>query len=212
MIDPITTIAAVGAVKKTDEALGVIGKLLGKLRAQPDIAAVKLSAALDEIVKTYRAVDQAFDIYVSLAVDENALTTRSQELLAIAGGSLSVQVEEGRGNSSKISNIYQIHLKRWFARVFNQEEQLELEMTFVWGGGLADVDNSLFSVLTNLAMQLENEAKDVLELVIENRSDEARQSVLRTYRVLAPVQRAMAETMQRMFALKDSFIKIAETT
>jgi len=28
----------------------------------------------------------------------------------------------------------------------------------------------------------------------------------------ASVQRAMAETMQRMFALKDSFIKIAETT
>ena len=62
MVDPLTAIAA---VKQADEALGVIGKLLAKLRAQPDIAAVKLSAALDEIVKTYRVVDQAFNAYAS---------------------------------------------------------------------------------------------------------------------------------------------------
>jgi hypothetical protein len=209
VVDPLTAIAA---VKKVDEALGLIERLLAKLRAQPDIAAVKLSAALDEIVKTYRAVDQAFNTYASLVIDENALTTRSQELLTIAGGSLGVQVEEGRGNCSKIYNIYQDHLKRWFERAFNKEEQLAIEMAFIWPDGLSDVDNTLFRELTNLAMQLENEAKDVLELVIEKRHDQARQSVLRTYRALAPVQQAMAQAMQRMFALKNAFIQIAETT
>jgi hypothetical protein len=52
-------------VKSTDEALGVIGKLVAKLRPQPDVAAVKLSAALNEIVKTYRVVDEALTAYAS---------------------------------------------------------------------------------------------------------------------------------------------------
>jgi hypothetical protein len=208
VIDPLTAIAA---VKSTDEALGVIEKLLGKLRAQPDIAAVKLSAALDEIVKTYRIVDQAFTAYGSLAIDEDALTTRSQEVLTIAGGSLGVQVEEGRGSSFMIYNIYQKHLKRWFERAFNQEEQLAIERAFISSGGLGDADGSLFYQLANLVKQLEDEAKDVLALVIEH-PDQARRSVWQTYTMLLPVQQAMAQAMQQMFKLKNEFIQIAETT
>jgi hypothetical protein len=165
-VDPLTAIAA---VKQADEALGVIAKLLAKLRAQPDIAAVKLSAALDEIVKVHRVVDQALNAYASLAIDKDVLTTRSQELLTIAGGSLGVQVEEGRGSCSEIGNIYQEHLKRWFERAFNQEEQLSIERAFTWPGGLGDADDTLFCELTKLVKQLGNEAKDTLALVIEKR-------------------------------------------
>jgi hypothetical protein len=209
VVDPLTAIAA---VKQADEALGVIERLLAKLRAQPDIAAVKLSAALDEIVKTYRAVDQAFNAYASLAIDKDALTTRSQELLTIAGGSLGVQVEEGRGNCSKISHIYQAHLKRWFEKAFNQEEQLAIERAFIWPGGLGDADDVLFSELTRLVKQLETQARDTLALVIEKGPDQARQAVLHTYMTLAPVQQAMAQAMQQMFRLKNQLIQIAETT
>jgi hypothetical protein len=209
VVDPLT---AVAAVKQADEALGVIEKLVVKLRAQPDIAAVKLSAALDEIVKTYRVVDQALNAYASLAIDKDALTTRSQELLTIAGGSLGVQVEEGRGSCSKIGNIYQEHLKRWFERAFNQEEQFAIEKAFIWPGGLGDADDILFCELTKLVKQLESEAVDALALVIEKRPDEARQSVLRTYMTLVPVQQAMAQAMQQMFKLKNQLIQVAETT
>jgi hypothetical protein len=111
MVDPATALAA---AKQIDEAVGVIEKFLGKLRAQPDIAALKLSAALDEIVKTYRALDEALNKYASLALDEDALTTRSEVLIATAGGNLAVHVEEGRGHCHEIANIYSRHLKRWF--------------------------------------------------------------------------------------------------
>lgn len=209
MVDPITAIAA---VKQADEALGVIEKLLGKLRAQPDIAAVKLSAALDEIVKTYRVVDQALNAYASLAIDTDALTIRSQELLIIAGGSLRVQLEEGRGSCAKIGNIYREHLKRWFERAFNQEEQLTIEKAFIWPGGLGDIDDTLFYELTRVVEQLENEAKDTLALVIEKHHDQAQQSVLQTYIALAPIQQAIAQAMQQMFRLKTQLIEVAETT
>jgi hypothetical protein len=207
--DPFTAIAA---VKSADEALGVIGKLAAKLRAQPDVAAVKLSAALDEIVKTYRVVDQALTAYASLAIDENALTARSQELLSIAGGSLGVQVEEGRGSCSKISNIYQVHLKRWFERVFNQEEQSAIERAFIWPGGLGDADDTLFLELSKLVEQLENDAKDVLALIMGKSHDQARQRIWQAYITLLPVQQAIAQAMQQMYKLKNEFIEIAKNT
>src|SRR5829696_6033644 len=103
MVEPASALAA---AKQIDEAVGLIAKLLGKLRAQPDIAALKLSAALDEIVKTYEVLDRALTAYGSLAMDEGALTSRSQELLSVAGGSLGVRVQEGLGSCHEIRNIY----------------------------------------------------------------------------------------------------------
>jgi len=204
--------AALAAAKQIDEGLGLIAKLLGKLRAQPDMAAVKLSAALDEIVKTYRAVDEAFTGYVSLAIDKDALTGGSQRLLSIAGGRLGVQVAEGLGHCSEIGNIYAKHLKRWFEKALNGEEQKQMEQLFIWPGGLADADETLFRALAGLADQLGNDARDVLHHVMQNDQGEARSSVLRTYAELAPVQQAMAKGMQSLFSLKNSFVQIAGTT
>ena len=205
MVDPAS---ALGAVKQFDEAVGLIEKFLGKLRAQPDIAALKLSAALDEIAKTYRALDEAFTEYVSLALDQDALTTRSRELLIITGGSLKVRVSEGRGHCGQISNIYWQHLRRWFEKAFNRGEQAQIEEVFV---RLGNADTDLFHDLINLADQLTVDSKDVLTLVMQHHEEEARKHVLHTYKKLASVQHAMAQGMQRMFALKDTFYQIART-
>lgn len=199
--------AALAAAKQVDEAIGLIEKLLGKLRAQPDIAALKLSTALDEIVKTYRALDEALNMYGSLALDEDALTANSRELLAIAGGSLAVQVEDGRGHCHQISNIYWKHLRRWFEKAFNRDEHDQMEALFT---RLGDADDDLFAALSGLAEQLGSDAKDVLALVIKKEEDKGRQRVLQTYGELAPVQQAMARGMQRMFALKGTFIQISK--
>jgi hypothetical protein len=98
---------------------------------------------------------------------------------------------------SKIGHIYQEHLKRWFERAFNQEEQLAMERAFIWPGGLGDADDTLFSELTKLVKQLENEAKDTLALVNEKRPDQAQQSVLRTYMTLPPVRKQWLERCSR---------------
>jgi hypothetical protein len=212
MVEPASALAA---AKQIDEAVGLIAKLLGKLRAQPDIAALKLSAALDEIVKTYEVLDQAFTTYGNLAIDEGALTSKSQELLSIAGGSLGVRVQEGRGSSHEIRNIYNSHLRRWFERAFNRDEQKQIEYVFIGPNGLGWADDTLFQALTSLALQLKDDAQGVVALVMsdtENREAKARESVRQTYFTLAPVQQAMAQSMQRMFELKNAFIQVAETT
>ena len=43
-----------------------------------------------------------------------------------------------------------------------------MERAFTWLGGLGDADDILFSELTKLVKQLENEAKDTLALVIKS--------------------------------------------
>jgi hypothetical protein len=207
-VDPV---AALAAVQKADEALSLIAKLMAKLRAQPDAAALKLSAALDEIAKTYEVVDRAFSSYAALAIDDGALSTRSFELLSIAGGGLSVRVKDGRGDCNKINNIYQTYLRRWFERALNPTEQLAMEQAFIWPDGLSDADDTLFRHLTDLAGQLQSDATAVLDLVYDKRLEEARASIWLTYLTLRPVQEAMGQSLQRMLELKNDLILLTGT-
>lgn len=209
VLEPMTAMAA---VKTTDEALGVVARLVSKLRARPDVAALKLSMALDEIVKTYTVVDSTFATYASLAIDPDALTQRSQELLSIAGGALRVQVDQGRGNCHNIYVIYDTYLKKWFSRVLNPQEQREIERVFLGPNALADADNTLFQQLGELADELSADAKLVLNMVYEGKHSEARERVWSTYQALEPVQSAITKSTRTLIKLKDEFGQLARAS
>lgn len=51
--------AAIKAAEELHKSIGLIGKLVGKLKTQPDLAAQKLGQALGEIAKTLQAVDNS---------------------------------------------------------------------------------------------------------------------------------------------------------
>lgn len=209
MVDPLT---ALGAVKTTDEALGVVARLIGKLRARPDVAALKLSMALDEILKSYAVVDSAFTSYASLAIDPDGLTKSSRELLSVAGGGLRVQVDQGRGDCYKIFLIYDNYLKKWFSKVLNRDEQREMERAFLGPGALADVDGTLFRQLGELADELSSDAKLVLDLVFEEKYPQARKRVWTTYQTLEPLQSAIVESTRTLITLKDEFGQLARAS
>lgn len=204
----VDSASALAAAKEIDEAAGLIQKLVGRLRAQPDIAAVKLSVALDEVLKTYRVVDEAIAMYVSLAIGKDALEANSQQLVSLAGGGLTVHVTEGRGHCHEIDRIRWQHLNRWFERAFNKQEQLQMEEAF---DTLGNADAGLFERLTNVADQLTTDSAGLVDLVIEGRVDEARAHVRATHRTLRDVQRAMAQGTVRLSELKDQFMDMAAT-
>ena len=52
-------IAAAKSAQKVDQAVGLVAKMIGKLKAQPDIAAQKLGQPLEEIAKTLQVFDSA---------------------------------------------------------------------------------------------------------------------------------------------------------
>jgi hypothetical protein len=214
MTEPVT--AVVGAaqlansvVKGAEESISTIRRLVERLRAQPDMAALKLSAAIDEVMKTYQAVDGAITSYGSLALDTDALTTRSRELLAIAGGSLEVEVENHRGHSQAIREIYDKYLFRWFDKVFNQTELQEMEAAFYGPNGLANADHNLFAELLNVAESLTAAASTVVPLAMAGDVDRARREIVDSYLALTPLQQAMAKSMRQMAALKNDFLELA---
>lgn len=203
MID-ITT--ALGAVKTMDDALGVIGKLVSKLRAQPDLAAFKLAEALDEVGKTWQLMDKAITDFLKLGIDEDALKEGSEVLLRIEGGGLLAEVKNGIGHCHVIGNIYEKYLDRWFERVLKGKDLDSIRAVF---DGLSYADVDVFYVMEMVARQLQTEANGVLDMVIEGKTNEARKRVLAMRKELGPLRLGMSETLQKLYSLKGDFIKIS---
>lgn len=212
MPDPVTLLAsaevASGVVKATEESVSIISRLVGALRAQPDLAATQLSAVLDEVLKTYQAVDGAIARFGSLAVGD-ALASRSEDLLSMAGGSLESEVENRRGHSSDIRNIYDKYLFRWFEKVFNSAEMEAMTEAFHGPNGLANADLGLFTRLTEVVGALRREAYEIAPLVLAEDFDGAKRRIVESYLTLAPLQQEMADAMVGMARLKNDFIDIA---
>jgi hypothetical protein len=203
MVDPVS-VSALKAIDELDKAVGLIGRLLSKLRAQPDLAALRLSAALDEIAKTYLAVSTAISTYIGVDPAEPAARGQVQ---AIANHDLDWVVEQGRGHCHAIMNIYERYLRRWFEQVLDPNEQREYRDVFY---ELSGADSALFERLTGMVFQLADDAAITLQYILEDDPDQATQHIKATFKTLAPTQRALSQGMVEIYRLKNEFIQIAE--
>ena len=194
---------AVKAAEELDKAVGIIAKLVSKLKGQPDLAAQKLAQALGEVAKTLQVVDNAATEFLSLGIDEGALEKNSKRLLDIDGGRLSAEVERGRGHCHIIGEIYWKYLDRWFQRVFQENEYDSVRTVFM---DLGNADNDLFRDLASVASKLEEEAGHVLNLVVEGDNGQGRARVLSALPVLRPLRRTMSKTMQTLYAMQSDFV------
>lgn len=213
LTDPLTALGvaaqvASDVVKGASASISVIRGLVEKLRAQPDLAAMKLSAAISEVMVTYQAVEGAITRYGGLALDTDALTTRSRDLLTIAGGGLEVEVEDRRGHSREIRYIYDEYLHRWFERVFNAEDLQAMRNAFYGPDGLANADSGLFTRLADVAANLTVCATEAVDLAATGDHDGARNGILTSYLVLAPLQRDLSVSMRNMAQLKNDFVDL----
>lgn len=204
----IEAAAALESVKKVDEALGVIGKLMAKLKAQPDQAASKLADALKEVNKTWLVVDDAITNYLKLGLDKDAFDTGSGVLLKIQGGRLLVDVENGRGHCHIIGNIYDNYLHRWFDRVLNAAELASMNKVFT---DLRQADDNVFNAMEVFARQLQTEATEVLNIFAAGDVSGAKARVLASIKELTPLQLGLSESLQKLYRLRGEFIKISGT-
>ncbi len=198
--------AAVKSATTIESAVGSIAKIAGKLKTQPDIAAQKLAGALGEIAKTLLVVDQATSEYLSLGIDEGALTKNSKLLLDIDGGSLRTQIASGRGHCLVIDNIYRRYLDKWFVRVLSPEEYASVYAVFQ---NLGNADLDLFKDMEELGTKLEREASAVLQLVVNSDEKSARALVLSAFPVLRPLRKAISNTMQTIYSLQGEFVGLS---
>lgn len=198
--------AAVKSAEELDKAVGIVAKLVGKLKAKPDLAAQKLGQALGEVAKSLQVVDNAASQFLSLGIDEGGLAKGSKLLLDIDGGSLSTEVERGRGHCHVIEEIYSKYLNKWFDRVFKGDELAS--MTFVFGK-LGSADSDLFEDLAKVAGKLEAEAAVVLGFVVKGDEANARTRVLSSLPALRPLRKTISKTMQTLYSMQSDFVDIA---
>jgi hypothetical protein len=209
MITGAELLKAGEAAQELDKAVGLIANVVEKLKAQPDAAALKLTQALGEIAKTLQVVEGATTEFLSLGIDQGALTTKSKLLLDISAGSLTTEVQRGRGHCHVIGNIYYTYLDKWFARVLKKTNDYQPIKDVFARLGNADVD--LFYYLETLTGKLEKEAGDVLDLVVMHQEPAARVRVLSSLPVLQPLRKTMAKTMQTLYSVRNEFIDITGT-
>ena len=202
----IDVTAAVAAAEQLDEAVGIIAFSLGKLKAQPDLAAQKLGQALGEVAKTLQSVDDATSDYLSLGIDDGALSRNSKRLLEIEGGSLTTAVRNGLGHCHLIGHIHSRYLDKWFQRTFDPADYASMSAVFQ---SLETADGGLFDVLASVASVLETESSAVLDFVVKGDESAARNRVLSSLPALRPLRKTMSKTMQTIYGLQAEFIDIA---
>jgi len=197
--------AAVKSAEELDKAVGVVAKLVEKLKSKPDLAAQKLGQALGEVAKTLYVVDNAASEFLSLGIDEGALAKNSRLLLEIDGGSLSTEVQRGRGHCHRIDQIYSKYLDKWFESVFNQDEYASVKRVFQ---ELGDADGNLFRNLEQVAVALQVEASVVLDFVVKGEESNARSRVLLALPAIRPLRRTVLKTMQTLYSMQGEFVDI----
>jgi hypothetical protein len=197
--------AALKAAEELDKSIGLIGKLVGKLKTQPDLAAQKLGQALGEIAKTLLSVDNAAAEYLSLGIDDGALAKNSKQLLEIEGGLLSTEVRRGLGHCHRIGNIYHTYLDKWFQRVLDSGDYSLTREVFA---KLESADGGMFDVLASVATTLEQEATVVIDLIAKRDEAGARARVLSAMSQLRPLRKTISKTMSAIYSLQSEFVDI----
>ena len=145
-------LSALKAAQDVDKFVGAIASVANKLKAQPDVAALKLTQALERSQKPCRWWIARTSDYLSLGVDDGALPKNAKLLLEIDGGSLATEVERGRGHCHKIEHIYSNYLNKWFSRVLDPQESAAVSKAFA---SLGDADGTLFYQLEMVAKALQ---------------------------------------------------------
>jgi hypothetical protein len=202
----IETAAVLNAVKDVDEGLSIIGRLVAKLKMQPDLAALKLAEALDEIGKTWQAMDEAITQFLRLGIDSDAMEKGSEVLLRIEGGGLANKVRDGRGHCTTIGNIFDKYLDSWFAAALKGDELNSIREVFI---RLSKADMTVFECMEEVARELQSEATGVLDMVSESKVNEAKSRVLAFRKEFQPLRLEMSGTLQRLYDLKSDFLRIS---
>lgn len=198
----------IAAINATGDAVGKLASLKDKLRANPSAAAAALAEALGEVDKTYFAIESELARLVALAVNPGALEKDITPLAELEGGRLRTRVHASRGHCSKIANIYDRDLKRWFERVLNSTEVLITQEIF---DTLRNEDQALYALLEPLATIISDEARSAMDILTGPTPDfeVVKRRLLQARGRLRPVRERLNAIANQLGSLRQEFIEVS---
>lgn len=191
------------------DRLGGIEAVKGKLLRQPDPAADKLVAVLNELSKIYVACDAELLRYLSLSFDPAGdIAIERLTLLTLEGGQLLLRTNEARGHCHKIWNIYERYLQRWFHTVLAPDEASKMKELFE---RLSYGDSQMELAINELANWLTHEAQATLDLVDAGKYEEANQRIKAARKEVQGTRAAIQKAMSQLLHLQGDFIAMSKT-
>lgn len=192
------------------DKVGAIDAIKYRLLNQPDKAAAKLADSLDELYKTFKALDEEIVRYLSLYFDSEATIIQGRAvLLGMEVGQSRIRMHEARGHCAKIKNIYQKHLNGWFDRVFkNETDNKDLKNFFE---DIGTADDAIIQAVDKVTDWLTKEAEQTLDLVDGGNRLGANQRVTQARIDAKPARIRMTEAMAHLRGMQAEFIASSKT-
>jgi hypothetical protein len=176
-----------GATATLQSLTGKIATI-GELLLDDNPAAADLNSALDEIGKTYRAVNDAVEDFLSAAAGGGpAGQLDVSTYLRLARGNLRDKIHNGRGSCTRIATLYGKSggIRESILHRTDPELLHSIDLAFQQ---LKNADGDLFVEMEELGGVLTDEARYIANLALADQGDIARQRMIDAWRRLEPVE------------------------
>ena len=192
------------------QEMGVLQSVKGALLKQPDVAATKLVAVLEELQKTFLSFDAEVVQFLAITLEPGLESRADRKILySLEGGNLQAWTKASLGHCTKIQNIYKNYLDPWFQRTagLNRGEQNSLANLFE---RLSSIDGLLFHLLEQASNLLSKEAQKALDLFEQGDLKEANAVIVGFRKDILPVRQALSKTVSILWTLEADFISMSD--
>jgi hypothetical protein len=188
----------------TDE-LDIVRQVSAKLMKKPSSGAENLVTALQELSKTFDAIDLELKRYLALDFSEPNRPAARKDLVALEGGEIYKRVGDARARSGKIGSIYREELQPWFV----SEKELTDQERADLGALLTNLGNSDYSEIVPAVQEvsewLTKKAEATLSHVDAGHYDKAVEDVRAARREVLSLRQAIWKTSAELRDLEIQF-------
>jgi len=188
------------------QQLGAFKYLKDKLIARPDEAAKAFSEVLEELSKTFKALDDEITNYLCMWFDNEdrkAIEEQRKTLIGLEGGNVRVNMAKARGHCSKIDSIYEKYMNTWLQDIDSNKKN-EIQTLF---NRLSGADSLFITATEDLAIWIENQATQTLDYLGRQDFPGANQQISQARNQIVSTRRELARVTTELYQHNADFIK-----
>jgi TIR domain len=192
-----------GSTRATTELSSLASRIktLKEVLILDEIVVRDVRDALAEVANTYRVVMDAVKRFVRPAIGAGPVDP--EPFLDLEAGVLNSDIENGRGHCLQILTIYgRAHgLRDRLVPRLDEAKLKELDEVF---GRLGTADGDLFAELANVGRILTNESRIIVNLLLADQENAARQRIKEGRQKIEPVQEAVGAAQRKLGEIQTS--------
>lgn len=204
-------IPSFGSILTTANNLGsVVANVKEKLLNNPNEASSKLAEVLGELGLILEFVESETVSYLEIIFlpDKSNFIECRSALLRLESGYVTIKGYEARGHCHKIANIYDKYLDRWFSRVLDQQESMDMKYAFE---NMNAADFDMVQGIEEITQWLKEESEDVLNMIDIDNLDDANVRIKQARVGVQQVRRDIVYALAQLKLLQASFIASSQT-